>query len=124
FSPFTALSVSTSSSNIPPMVNDGFTYADDKGVFHPLKATELPSIEKGTWKLFDDGRMETTWHLKPNIKWHDGQAETNEDYKFAFEVAHDKELPRAITAVIAAQKDLSFPDDHTVVVSWATPYVD
>lgn len=124
FSPFTALSVSTSSSNIPPMVNDGLTYTDERNIAHPLKAVELPSIEKGTWKLFDDGRMETTWKVKPNIYWHDGTPQTNEDYAFAFEVARDRELPRSLTSLVLAQSSISFPDAQTIVVSWSGPHVD
>jgi peptide/nickel transport system substrate-binding protein len=124
FSPFTALSVSTSSSNIPPMVNDGLTYVDNRGIVHPLKATELPSIEKGTWKLFDDGRMETTWKLRPNVHWHDGAQQTIEDYRFAFQVARDPELPRNLTSFVLAQSDISFPDPLTIVVSWSGPHVD
>ncbi len=124
FSPFTALSVSTSSSNIPPMVNDGLTYVDDRGVPHPLKATELPSIERGSWKLFDGGRMETTWKLRPNVFWHDGKPQTGDDYTFAFEVARDKELPRSITSVVAAQSGIAFPDPLTIVISWSSPHVD
>src|SRR6266545_1734610 len=61
FSPFSAQSTGGSSSNIPPMTNDGLSYTDERNVPHPLKAVELPSIEKGTWKIFEDGRMETTW---------------------------------------------------------------
>jgi peptide/nickel transport system substrate-binding protein len=124
FSPFSAQSVSTSSSNIPPMVTDGLTYVDDRGIAHPLKAVELPSLETGTWKLFDDGRMETTWKLKPNIFWHDGTPQTSEDYRFTFQVSRDKELPRSLTSTVLAQSGISFPDPLTVVISWGSPHID
>ena len=48
-------------------------------VFEPALAAEPPSIEKGTWRLNPDGTMETTWHLRPNIKWHDSQPFTSAD---------------------------------------------
>jgi peptide/nickel transport system substrate-binding protein len=124
FSPFTALSVSTSSSNIPPMVSDGLTYVDDRGVAHPLKAVDLPSIEKGTWKIFDDGRMETTWKLRPNVFWHDGTPQTPDDYLFTFQMSRDKELPRNLTSVVLAQSGISFPDPLTMVISWGSPHID
>lgn len=124
FSPFTAMSVSTSASNITPMVSDGLTYADDRNVVHPLKAVELPSFEKGTWKLFDDGRMETTWRLRPNIFWHDGTPQTVADYAFSFETNRDRELPRAPNAETLAQSGLTFPDPSTIVVSWSSPFVN
>src|SRR5438105_5820227 len=64
FSPYTGFSVSTSASSITPMLTDGLAYQDDRGEYHPLMAVELPSIEKGTWRIFDDGTMETTWRMK------------------------------------------------------------
>src|SRR5207249_945097 len=30
----------------------------------PRVLQELPSVERGTWKVFDDGSMETTWRLR------------------------------------------------------------
>src|SRR5688572_26882368 len=53
FSPFTAMSSSTSARAVEPMVNVGLTYIDERNVTFPHKAVELPSLEKGTWRLFD-----------------------------------------------------------------------
>src|SRR4051812_27117903 len=36
---------------------------DAQGVRHPQLAEELPSTERGTWQVFPDGRMDTTWRL-------------------------------------------------------------
>jgi hypothetical protein len=44
FSPFSAQATGGSAANIPPMVNDGLSYTDERIVSHPLKAAELPSI--------------------------------------------------------------------------------
>src|SRR5581483_6207054 len=38
----------------------------------PYLAEELPSVDKGTWKIFSDGTMETTYKLRSNARWHDG----------------------------------------------------
>src|SRR6266545_4172767 len=35
----------------------------------PYLASELPSIEKNTWKVLPDGRMETTYKLRTDAKW-------------------------------------------------------
>ena len=75
------------------MVNDGLSYTDERIVTHPLKALALPSIEDGTWKVFEDGRMETTWKLRPNVFWHDGTPQTFADHQFTFDVYRDRELP-------------------------------
>src|SRR3954468_8512000 len=38
----------------------------------PRVLQDLPSIERGTWKVFDDGTMTTTWRLRPGVTWQDG----------------------------------------------------
>ena len=40
--------------------------------YRPQLAADLPSLEKGTWRLNADGTMETTWRIRPNAMWHDG----------------------------------------------------
>src|SRR4051794_9551210 len=124
FSPYTGFSVSTSASSITQMVTDGLGYQDDEGIFHPLMAVELPSIEKGTWRVFDDGTMETTWHMRPNLKWHDGVPLTAEDYAFGFMLEHDRELPKAPSPAVLAQTAIATPDPLTVVITWSTLFVD
>src|SRR5947208_288957 len=54
--------------------------ADDELV--PRLATELPSVEAGTWRVLDDGRMDVTWRLRTDVKWHDGHGLTCEDLRF------------------------------------------
>lgn len=124
FSPFTAMSSSTSARAVEPMVSVGLTYTDDRNVPHPLKASELPSVEKGTWKIFDDGRMETTWRLRPNVFWHDGTPQTVSDYLFAYQVSQDPDLPRAVPAVAQAQSGMSAADPSTLVIGWSQPWVE
>lgn len=124
FSPFTAQSTGGSSSNIPPMVNDGLSYTDERIVAHPLKAVELPSTENGTWKVFEDGRMETTWKLRPNVFWHDGTRETPADYQFTFDVYRDRDLPRRGNSAVLVQSGIAFPDPLTMVISWSSPHID
>src|SRR5437764_3452915 len=41
-------------------------------VYIPQLAQELPSIEKGTWRVNPDGSMDTIWKLRPTVKWHAG----------------------------------------------------
>ena len=124
FSPFTAMSSSTSARAVEPMVGVLLTYIDERNVTFPHKAVELPSLEKGTWRLFDDGRMETTWRLRPNIFWHDGTPQTAADYLFAFEVNRDPDLPRAVSMEAQAQASMTAPDDSTLVITWSQPWVD
>ena len=45
----------TTGNNVTPMLHDDFSYAPTVGGREALLATELPSFERGTWKLNPDG---------------------------------------------------------------------
>ncbi len=105
--------------NVLPIVSDGLTYADKSTVNHPLLAAEMPSFEHGTWKVFDDGTMETTWKLRSNVKWHDGEPLSASDFFFGFAVSRDRELPKNVPPTVAAQRSIAFADPLTMVVSWS-----
>src|SRR5436190_6439822 len=55
--------------NAPPIALDTLVVENDKGQFQALLAAEQISVERGTWKLNPDGTMDTTWKLRPNLKW-------------------------------------------------------
>src|SRR5436190_19550575 len=44
---------------------------DNKGTIFAQLADDLPSLDKSTWLVNPDNTMETTYHLRPNIRWHD-----------------------------------------------------
>src|SRR5687767_6061374 len=44
---------------------------DGKSQAHPYLADALPRLHTGSWQVFPDGRMETTYRLKDNITWQD-----------------------------------------------------
>src|SRR2546427_1826504 len=59
----------------------------EKGTRYAELTEALPSTADGTWKINADGTMETTWKLRPNIKWHDGQPVTSDDLVFGYQAA-------------------------------------
>src|SRR5438046_3100673 len=54
------------------MVNPGLAMANNKGELRPVLAETVPSLENSLWTVAPDGRMETTWAIKPAARWHDG----------------------------------------------------
>lgn len=94
------------------------------GKIHALLAEATPSLENGLWKLLPDGRMETTWTIRPNTRWHDGTPLTGDDFIFTTTVDQDKELavlrPLGYTWIEAVRA----PDPRTVAVTWTGPYID
>src|SRR4051794_4144741 len=53
------------------LVNTGLTVVDPDGNLQPRLAEAVPSIDNGLWRVFPDGRMETTWHLRDGARWQD-----------------------------------------------------
>src|SRR5438093_3590880 len=54
------------------LVNAGLADADANGIAQPTLAEAVSSLENGLWKVFPDGRMETTWRLRPGASTHGG----------------------------------------------------
>src|SRR5437773_893298 len=58
--------------NLELVVNGPLAQEDKDGVMQLHLAESIPFVESGSWRVFPDGRMETTWKLKRNLVWHDG----------------------------------------------------
>src|SRR6185503_1125666 len=70
------------SDGLEELVNTGLAALDGRGALVPRAAEAVPSTENGLWTVQPDGRMETTWKIRPNVTWHDGTAFTAEDLVF------------------------------------------
>ncbi|MBM2811534.1 MAG: hypothetical protein HW416_2293 [Chloroflexi bacterium] len=90
----------------------------------PQLADELISIEKGTWRVNPDGTMDTTWKLRPNVKWHDGTPFTSEDLLFTFTVYKDPDVPNQAGRVLRTMESAEAPDPQTFIVHWSGINVD
>src|SRR5688572_22820211 len=89
----------------------------------PYLAEELPSLEKGTWKILPDGTAETTYRLRRNATWHDGHPVTTHDYVFALQMHLDPEMPTTKIDVDRRMAGVRPIDDHTMVIDWKEPYL-
>lgn len=95
---------------------------DAQGIARPLLAVELPSRDKGTWVVNADGTMRTTWKIKPNALWHDGQPVTAQDFAFAHRVALDPAMPVANRNPEAFMDRVESLDGNTFVIHWNRTY--
>ncbi|HZT08668.1 MAG TPA: ABC transporter substrate-binding protein [Chloroflexota bacterium] len=86
----------------------------------PWLAAALPSLDDGTWKVLDDGRMEVTWKLRPGIKWQDGAALTSDDLGFSWEIGKDLTTGVASQSVARYIDSVATPDPLTAVFTWGT----
>jgi len=99
------------------LLNAPLTIYDDKGTLMPRLAESVPTIENGGWTVSPDGRMETIWKLRPDVRWHDGTPFTAEDLIFGYRIAMDPEWALG-TRVLRSIDELTAPDAHTLIVRW------
>jgi peptide/nickel transport system substrate-binding protein len=108
---------------VEALVNVGLSIRDHTATARPRLAEALPSLENGLWTVAPDGRMETTWRIRPGARWHDGEPFTAQDLVFTIQVVRDPELPQFGDPGIRAIADVRAVDDRTAVVSWSRPYI-
>lgn len=85
------------------------------------KNLELTGELAQSWQVSADKKT-ITFHLKPNLKWADGQALTSEDVLFTWKVMTDDKTRTPYGADYKLVKNASAPDPQTFVVSYARPY--
>ncbi len=109
---------------VEQLANAGLGDVDADGKIRPQLAEAIPSTENGLWKLLPDGKMETTWKIKENAKWHDGRPVTAEDFVFTTTVDQDPDLAILRNAGYQAVETVLAPDPRTILVRWSKPYID
>ncbi len=104
--------------------NAGLALNDNKEAPHPYLAEALPELNTDSWRVFPDGRMETTYKLKPDLVWHDGTPLSAEDFVFAYHVYNTPELGESTQPPFQQLEDVQAPDARTIVFRWKQPYAD
>lgn len=108
--------------NAQDIVHNRLVIVDEQRALQPQLATELPSVERGTWRINSDGTMDTIWTIRPNVKWHDGTPFTSSDLLFAYTVKKDFEVPWRSTGPVELMESVASPDAHTLAIHWSSPY--
>jgi peptide/nickel transport system substrate-binding protein len=105
------------------LTNSGLATPTDRGHLEPLLAETVPSLDNGLWKLQPDGKMETTWRLRPGITWHDGAPLTSDDLLFTLDVVRDRGVPAFNSVAYNGIESVEAPDSLTILVRWRQPYI-
>ena len=100
------------------MFNAYLVLFDQRGNAQPYLAAELPQLNGPSWTVFPDGRMETTYKLRPNLVWHDGTPLTAEDFVFAWRVYASPALGVASAPPTSLMDGVVAPDPLTVTIRW------
>jgi peptide/nickel transport system substrate-binding protein len=89
----------------------------------PYLAAELPSLEKGTWIMLPDGRMETTYRLNRQALWHDGKPVTAHDFVFGHQIRMDPALPTTRFEADRLMSGVRAVDDSTLLIELKETYI-
>src|SRR5581483_2355419 len=106
------------------LFNGTLDFVDEREQAQPYLAEALPKLNTDTWQVLPDGRMQTTYHLRPNLTWHDGTALSADDFVFAWGVYSTPEFGVSRTGALGMMEDVLAPDPRTVVIHWKQPYPD
>jgi peptide/nickel transport system substrate-binding protein len=112
----------TASEHLFELVHQSLVSYDDLGNPIPRVARELPSLERGTWRIHDDGTMETVWLLREGVRWHDGRPLTAADVVFSWRMINDPTVPFTNRRVARLISSVESQDPHTVVMRWRNRY--
>ena len=113
---FTAMTYSV---YIGQMTMVGLGEWNEENTFVPELATEVPTGENGG--VSADG-LTITWHLKPDLKWSDGEPLTSADVKFTWEIILDPSTACVACGGYDKIGSIDTPDDTTVVLNFTELY--
>ncbi|MBM2812093.1 MAG: hypothetical protein HW416_2852 [Chloroflexi bacterium] len=97
---------------------------DARGAREPRLAARVPSFDHGSIVVLPDGRMRTTWTLRSNAVWHDGEPFTADDLVFSLGVLRTPGVSGggALTTVLSQIHSVEAVDPHTFDVVWKTTF--
>ena len=91
------------------------------GLVRYNKDVELEGNLAESWDIEDEG-ITIVFHLRKNVKWHDGHPFTAEDVKFTYHSLIDPNIPTPYGGDFKMIKTIEVVDDYTVKVIYKEPF--
>lgn len=85
------------------------------------KDLELTGDLAQSWEIKDEG-LRIIFHLRKNVRWHDGEPFTAEDVKFTYEKLIDPAVATPYSGDFMKVKSLNVLDPYTVEVIYTEPF--
>jgi peptide/nickel transport system substrate-binding protein len=104
--------------------NGTLSLLDERGTPQPYLAEALPQLNTPSWQVAPDGRMETTYRLRPNLTWHDGRPLEAADFAFAQRVYSAPEFGLSASPPQSLIEEVLALDPRTVTIRWKQSFAD
>ena len=110
---------------IPLLASDASSHEVAGQIFNGLlrydKNLKLEGDLAERWEVSRDG-LKITFHLRRNVRWHDGAPFTARDVLYTYKVTVDPKTPTAYAEDFKQVQRVEAPDLFTVVVTYAKPF--
>ena len=122
---FIEASIGDASTLLPVLASDSSSSDINSQLYNGLvrydKNLQVEGELAESWEISDDN-LTITFHLRKNVKWHDGAPFTAADVKFNYELYIDPKTPTAYAESFKQVTRVEVPDPHTFVVHYEKPY--
>jgi len=122
---FIEASIGDASNLLPVLSSDSASSAINSLVYNGLLRyngqLELEGELAERWEVSEDNRT-LIFHLRRNVRWHDGAPFTAEDVKFTYELYINPEIPTAYAESFSQVTRVETPDPYTFIAHYDTPY--
>lgn len=118
-------SIGDASNLIPNLSGDSASSSVTGLVFSGLMKFDknynlIPGLAE-KWTISDDQKT-ITFHLRKDVKWHDGVKWTSADLMFQYEMMIHPDVPSAYKETFFRMEKVEAPDPYTFVVTFAEPF--
>lgn len=118
-------SIGEASNLIPLLSSDGASHEVSGYVFNGLvkydKNLKVVGDLAESWDISPD-KLSITFHLRKNVRWHDGQPCTAQDVLYTYKVTIDPKTPTAYAGDFQQVKRAEVIDDYTFKVTYDKPF--
>jgi peptide/nickel transport system substrate-binding protein len=110
---------------IPLLATDSSSHDVAGQIFNGLvrydKNLRLEGDLAERWEIAANG-LTITFHLRRNVRWHDGAPFTARDVLYTYKVTIDPNTPTAYAEDFKQVQSVTAPDPYTVVVTYGKPF--
>ena len=117
--------IGEASNLIPVLASDASSHAVAGQIYNGLikydRDLKIVGDLAERYDISPDG-LTITFQLRKGVRWHDGTPFTSRDVLYTHKVVVDPKTPTAYAEDFKQVKSIVAPDDHTVRVSYASPF--